>query len=372
MTGLRDIGGVGGIVALLIVVSAVIRRRQARAAQEDAIAPPRPAPSQAPSEPVTATPEPDPADAGPGAREVQRRLYALAFDGTTLDVPGRVPVGGHAAHAPIVAASTDTLRTIESQPRYAPRRPDLLAQLLKALQDEEASLRDVARIIGQDPALTGNLLRVAHSPLYRVNDRPVESIERAMTLVGSNGMRAIVAAALFQPVLAASGPFARVPEIVWEHTLYAASAAEAHAAHIGKVDPFAAQLLALVLGLGTIVTLRVVLDQYAARPEVEPDAGVTVAILDSWSVPTASRIAASWGLSERVQDALQGQLLEGDAEVLSTLGRSLRFGRMAAALSMLVAAGRFDEDEALAALGARGVAGAPVRRIWDRLRRPQA
>jgi len=305
---------------------------------------------------------------GPGAREVHRRLLSLAFDGDPLDGPGRVPAGGHAAQAPVVTAATDTLRSIDSRPRYAPRRPDLLPQLLKAMNDEGATLKELAAIIGQDPALTGNLLRVANSPLYRVNTRAIESIDRAMVMIGMDGMRAIIAAALFQPVLEVQGAFSRVPELIWEHTLYSAAAAEAHAAHIGKTDPFAAQLLALVLGLGTIVTLSVVLDEYAARPGTPPDAGVTVAILDSWSGPTAQRIAMSWGLSDRIRDALNEQLLDGDAAGISALGQSLRFGRMAAALSMLVSAGQFDEDEALAALGGQTVAGAQVRRIWDRLR----
>ena len=308
--------------------------------------------------------------AAPGAREIQRRLYALAFDGANLDAAAE-PAGGAASQAPIVSACTETLHGIELQPRYAPRRPDHLTQLLQAINEDAGSLDRIARIIGQDPALTGNLLRVANSPLYRVNERPIESLDRAMVVIGTNGMRAIIAAALFQPVFEPDGPFARVPPLVWDFTLRSAFAAEAHAAHIGKVDPFAAQLLALVLGLGTIVTLRVVLEAYAARPHITPDAGVTVAILDSWSCPTARRIAASWGLSERIQEALRLQLLDDDSASLTPLGRSLRFGRMAAALSLLVAAGQFDEGEAIASLGAPSIHGPQVRQIWQRLLRPQ-
>jgi HD-like signal output (HDOD) protein len=272
----------------------------------------------------------------------------------------------------VVTAATETLRTIESRPRYAPRRPELLPQLLEALSSDASTLRDMAAIIARDPALTGNLLRIANSPLYRVNARPIESIDRAMVMIGVDGMRAIIAAALFQPVLEVQGEFARVPALIWEHTLYSAAAAETHAARIGRTDPFAAQLLALVLGLGTIVTLSVVLDEYAARPGTPPDAGVTVAILDSWSGPTAQRIAASWGLSDRIGDALNEQLLDGGSSDISALGQSLRFGRMSAALAMLVAAGQFPEEEALIALGSQSVNGQEVRHIWDRLRkRPQ-
>jgi HD-like signal output (HDOD) protein len=373
LSGFDRLAAVTGMAGLFIALIAVIKRRQ-----EASPAPRKPSAASATRHgPGIQTPQENPAaDApasgpAPGAREIQRSLYALAFDDSTLDDPGRTPSGGHAAHAAIVAASIDTLRNIDARPRYAPRRPDLLPQLLQAMNDEDSSVAQIAKLIGKDPAIAGNLLRIANSPLYRVSDRPVESIERAMALIGSDGMRAVIAAALFQPVLDAHGRFARVPELVWKHCLHSALAAEAYAAHVAKVDPFAAQLLALVLGLGSIVTLRVVLDEYAACPGIEADAGVTIAILDSWAGPTASRIAASWGLSTRIQDALQEQLVDGETTGLSPLGRSLRFGRMAAALSMIVASGGFEEDAAVSALGGAGPAGLHVRAIWTRLRNAQ-
>ena len=38
----------------------------------------------------------------------------------------------------------------------------------------------ISRIIAQDPALTGNLLRIANSAMYRLSGQPVESIDRAV------------------------------------------------------------------------------------------------------------------------------------------------------------------------------------------------
>jgi HD-like signal output (HDOD) protein len=302
----------------------------------------------------------------PGPRQILRRLYALAFDDATLEAAEASP---RAQHAEIVTATVEMLRAIDAQPRYAPRRPALLPQLLQAINEGDAPLRSLARIIGQDPALAGNLLRVANAPLYRVSRKPVESIERAAALIGTDGMRAIVAAALVQPVLSGGGAFGRVPEIIWEHTLYAASAAESYAALVEDTDPFAAQMLALLYGLGTIIVFRVARDQYAAHPAVTPDANVIAAILDRWSGSTARRISASWGMSERINDALHDQLLEAAPDTLTPLGRSLRFGRHAGALSMLVAEGRADDNEALAALRGDDRQAAAVKRIWDRLRR---
>jgi HD-like signal output (HDOD) protein len=301
----------------------------------------------------------------PGPQEILRQLYMIAFDDTALDAAA---ASSRSEHAGVVAASVARLRTIESQAGYAPRRPELLPQLLQAIQDE-SSLRAMARIIAKDPALTGSLLRIANSPLYRVSAKPIESIERAVSMIGTQGIRAITAAALMQPVMPTGGVFGKFPEIIWEHTLFAAAAAEAHAAMVGDSDPFAAQMLGLLQGLGSIIVFRVARDQYEAQPQITPDASVIAALLDTWSGSTARRIAASWSLSERIHDALHDQLLEATPELLTPLGQSLRFGRMAGALAMLVSAGHYDEQQALAVLGG-GIGGKPpIDRIWERLRK---
>ena len=356
-------------VALILIIAALLLWLKGRRPAAMPVArslPQEPHWTQNEAQPAPAESPPPAATDVPGPRQIMRRLYAMAFDDASVEAADASP---RAQHAEIVAATVETLRTIDAQPRYAPRRPTLLPQLLQAINDGDAPLRTLARIIGQDPALTGNLLRVANSPLYRVSRKPVESIERAVSLIGTDGMRAIVAAALMQPVLSGGGAFGKVPEIIWEHTLYAANAAESHAALVEDTDPFAAQMLGLVLGLGAIIVFRVARDQYAARPDVAPDANVIAAILDSWSGSTARHIAESWGMSARICDALHDQLLEAAPETLTPLGRSLRFGRLAGALTMLCAAKRSSDQEALAALGGDDPKAAAVKRIWERLRR---
>jgi HD-like signal output (HDOD) protein len=51
------------------------------------------------------------------------------------------------------------LERIEARPEYIPRRPSLLPKLLATVNDNEATMMEMSRIIAQDPALTGNLLR---------------------------------------------------------------------------------------------------------------------------------------------------------------------------------------------------------------------
>jgi len=72
---------------------------------------------------------------------------------------------------------------------------------MRTVNDPNASGSAIAAIIGQDPTLAGNLLRIANSAFYRVQSTPVESVDRAVAMVGTDGIRRIIAAALVQPVM---------------------------------------------------------------------------------------------------------------------------------------------------------------------------
>jgi hypothetical protein len=129
---------------------------------------------------------------------------------------------------------------------------------MEAVNDEEASLRALARIVRQDPRLTGEMLRNANSALYRVSATPVESIERAAALLGTRGIRMLISGVLLEPLARTSGRSDRFGEIIWEQSTCSSAAADAWAARNQDADPFAAQMLALLHGLGA-VTVRVVL-----------------------------------------------------------------------------------------------------------------
>jgi HD-like signal output (HDOD) protein len=293
-----------------------------------------------------------------------RRFVAYALDDATRESPSKPP---DPQHAPVFTGVAAILERIEARPEYIPRRPSLLPKLLATVNDGEASMMEVARIIAQDPALTGNLLRIANSPVYRVNNLPIESIDRAVTVVGVQGIRSIIATALLQPVMTTgSGAFSRFPELVWEHTLYSATAAETHATQVENAEPFVSQLVGLLYGLSAIVVFRIVRDQFAAHPELSPDPGSVARLLETWVAPTASRIAATWELSERVQYALESQTLAAELQMENSLGRSLQFGRVAGSLIVLCRLGRLSEPEARAILASTAERRPRLEKLWDR------
>jgi HD-like signal output (HDOD) protein len=334
------------VVALAALLLSLLRR-----------APQRVKPVAADPDPTDAALPPPAGSKALGRDELLRKLNGLAFG---AEPRGPVPPG----QVEIVAAIGPTIEPSAADPRYAPRRPLLLPQLLRAASDDGSSRKDLADIIARDPSLVGSLLKLANGPYYRTSSKPVESIARAVTVLGTQGIRSLAAAALVQPVFRASKDSGRFAEVTWEHTYRSASAAEVFAFAVEGADPFAAQLLALVTGLARIVVFRVATDQYAARG-AKPDPSALVSLLDEHAPAVAHRIATTWELSDRMLDALAEQL-RGSSRPVSDLGRSLRFGVVAGALSVLAAEGAIDDEAARASLVAAGGSGKKFERMWER------
>ncbi|MGH8141739.1 MAG: HDOD domain-containing protein [Steroidobacteraceae bacterium] len=336
------------------------RAAQATAAGPASAAEEPPAPARKPQAP------PPPAYEEPRAQldarlQSMHQLQVLAF-GTAIG-----PAAVASAHEETATAIRLTLASIADRPNYAPRRPMLLPKLMQAMHDDEVSRRELASIVGTDPALAGSLLRLANSPYYRIRPEPVESLDRAIALLGLEGMRSLISAALLQPVFRVSGGmFAQFAEVTWEHTLSAAAAAEAHAAVVENSDPFAAQLLALLMGLATIIVFRVATDECLARG-LRPGPAMLAALIDTQAASVARHIAASWELSERIDTALADQSA-GPGALASSLGRSLRVGRFIGALSLLYTRQVISEEDVQTALKTGGAHAGAYERIWSRLR----
>ena len=116
--------------------------------------------------------------------------------------------------------ATRVLGDLELQAKYLPRRPSLLPRLMTAINSDSNSMRDMARIIGEDGTLLGGLLRLANSAYYGVRrHKPIESLEKAVALVGTDGLRSLVATALLHPVMTGTrGSFSSFAEATWEHS----------------------------------------------------------------------------------------------------------------------------------------------------------
>ncbi len=255
--------------------------------------------------------------------------------------------------------ATCVLGDLDLQAKYLPRRPSLLPRLMTAINSDSNSMRDMARIIGEDGTLLGGLLRLANSAYYGVRrHKPIESLEKAVALVGTDGLRSLVATALLHPVMTGTrGAYSSFAEATWEHSQYSAACAELHAVHIEGADAFSARLLVLLRGLASNAVFRIA-REHCPVSNIPPAA--IAKLLDDWVPPMALRIAENWQLPRDLCAVLSAPAEPG-------LARSLRFGRLAGALLILVNRGHMRELSARANVLADDDRRAQVDRLWSRL-----
>lgn len=347
------IAGLGVLLGLALAAwsrrrSAPRQRPRARGPQPPAAEAPVPVPYLRTEAAPAPMPPPD---------ACERRLFALA-----------APAAGAPLAAGDEALLAEVRATLDDPAGSAgrmPRRPQLLPQLMQTLNDPAADSTAIAALIARDPALSVNLLRIANSPLYRLQSLPVESVERAVTILGTDGIRQIIATALLQPMLGGSGgTFGPLPALVWEHAQLAAVAAAEHARRQSRNDAFAGQLLGLLRGLGAMTVVQALRDAGERQPGPAPSAAAAARLVHERADATARRIAAEWELSERILAALDEQ---GAASPRTPLGRALRYGRHAAALALLARQGALPAEQARAQLAEVEADARLDDAVWQRL-----
>jgi HD-like signal output (HDOD) protein len=258
-------------------------------------------------------------------------------------------------HATVLERMEDRLKQLPLDDGCLPRRPLLLPKLLQTLQDEEATRTALADLIMQDPALAGRVLQRANSAFYRPTPERVENLQRAVVVLGTRGLRALLPDLLMQPVFRLpAGYFERFAPTMWDLAQRRGLAAEALARAIGSGDPMVAQLLALIATLSSVALFRMTADEYKTRPEVLPRAEVFIHVQSLSPVFTLA-IARSWEMLDPSIVACQEQLNQTVPSTMSPLGRTLYFGELVGSLSMLVSQRRYSEEGAIAMLREQGL-----------------
>lgn len=239
-------------------------------------------------------------------------------------------------HLAVLAEVRAALPTLASRRDYMPRRPQIIPRLLVALRDGNRSSGEIAELIVEDPLLGGEVLRLANSPFYRVSVNPVDSIARAVTLLGSDGLRALIASAVLQPGFRLPGSaFPGFADSVWDLAGRAACAAQRCARRLPGCDPFAAHLLVLLQHLAWILIARLVQDAYATCGGLAPRPEVVSRLLDDGADELACRIAQHWELPEPLCAAL-AECRRRYTAPLHPLARVLHLGRLGGSGSLLV------------------------------------
>jgi HD-like signal output (HDOD) protein len=345
-------------VLLFFIGVVVIRRRgmERAAGAGDVGFEESPTAKRVSTEPLIGTSVPFSTDA---IKEAKNAVYKMAFGVARIDYE----ILGE--HRRVLTAIEGAIGTVAKESRYFPRRPSLLPKLLRAINSSSSGRNEIVRLILQDAALAGNVLTRANSAYYNQNKEIIESVDRAVAILGNEGLRAPVASAVMQPVfLLPAGFFEQFAPTTWELARRTAIAAEQFARTQRSADAFVAHLAGMLDGLGRIVLFRLTMDKYREQKNLMPRTEVFIKVMSDHSQSVARAIAAAWEMSPPFLEALDAQIARRPPEQMSPLALTLYFANLCGMFATLCKRGSYSEATARDLLIAQGLDVESCEVVW--------
>jgi HD-like signal output (HDOD) protein len=175
-----------------------------------------------------------------------------------------------------------------------PTLPDVAVRVKTAVEGE-CSAREIASLVAQDIAISGRLVQVANSPLYRGVSK-VDSVMVAVTRLGTKTVRSLVIGiAMKQMFNTSSNMLSKCFRKIWEDGVQIAAISRILADVSPGLDPEQAMLGGLLHNVGALPILgrldEIIVDDIDADfveqliDEIAPQVGTQ--ILGSWNLPEA-------------------------------------------------------------------------------------
>ncbi|MDR1533521.1 MAG: HDOD domain-containing protein [Planctomycetota bacterium] len=115
-----------------------------------------------------------------------------------------------------------------------PTLPTVVTKIVGQLNNPSTNAADIGKLIEQDPALSGKVLRLVNSAYYGF-PRQIKSIQSAVVILGFNKIRTtIMTASLFSSFRKGPAGFLNINRF-WQHSLGAAMGAKSAAETLGSV-----------------------------------------------------------------------------------------------------------------------------------------
>lgn len=209
-----------------------------------------------------------------------------------------------AADTAVPSFVEQVIADIQADRLELPGFPEAVLRIQRTLQFPDADVDDVVRILSSEPALAAQALRIANSVIFRLRDGEITDLRTAVNRLGFNLVRSIAVAFAIQQLRLGEGysPAARAEiETIWRDSVNTASICFVLAKHCTRVNPDQALLAGLLHVLGRLyLVMRIESGDAAAGMEPLGSAS-------AWHTAIGKAILEAWGLSEKLQHAVEHQ-----------------------------------------------------------------
>lgn len=182
-----------------------------------------------------------------------------------------------------------------------PVLPDIASRVLTLCQDQDGDPRQLGELIQRDPALAGNVLRIANSAAYATQE-PIVSLQQAISRLGLTTMGDLaIAAAVNGKANTVKGREAEM-RVMRTHAAATGIWSREIARHRRR-NVEAAFLTGLLHDAGRPIVLRAVLD-LAGDATIEES--VIQSFVDEFHASIGSRLIDAWKLPHWIAAAIEG------------------------------------------------------------------
>lgn len=211
----------------------------------------------------------------------------------------------------------EQLQKIVGQIGALPSLPAVYQEVMACLQQPNASLVDVGKVVGKDVGMTATLLKLVSSAFFGLS-KPASTVERAVSFLG---LDTLIALALAQGIFKEAPPI-NVPgfsiEGLWQHSLETASAARLIAGQEG-LDKSAiddAFLAGMLHDIGKLVLAQAMPEQYGVVLQTAGAGFVAHAereALQTTHADVGAYLLGLWGLGDSVVESVAFHEQPGEA-----------------------------------------------------------
>ena len=213
-----------------------------------------------------------------------------------------------------------------------PGFPHIVMRVQRILSDDKTDSSKIVRVIGSEPVLAAQLIRMANSAALNPTSTPVTDLRAAVTRVGVDTVRSATIAFAMRQLNEA--PTLRGLEmqlgVLWRRSVQVASLCSVVARRLTNVSADTALLAGLLQGIGRLY----ILTRASRHRSLFCDAAAYQGIEHDWHLSIAAALLENWGIADEIVQAVhESENLERDARGAPALADVLVVGTLLADLN---------------------------------------
>lgn len=195
----------------------------------------------------------------------------------------------------------DLAKELSSKNLIFPTSLNATMRIRSALNDPDASISKIAHIVGAEPVLSAQLLRLANSAAARVGSRQITELQTAITRLGFSLVRNVAISVGMRQLSQAQekGGMPQEVEALWKHSIFVAATSFVLAKKLTRINPDEAMLAGLLHDIGAFY----ILTRAKNYPELFADKAALQDVIQQWHAEIGEAILESWEIPESIQTA---------------------------------------------------------------------